>query len=159
MHHKTREAAITKMKKADPDISDAALEATLELMEKVASPNADLDPESVTRPAANAPQSPMVVMKRYDIWRGEFALSSPKTIPGTGQTIFRRVQFQFTDPKPKKSVSVTEKDAELWNSTRFTARKQATELLFPAGKKLDYWWIYNEETEKHEFVAKELEIA
>lgn len=182
MHHKTREAAVKKMKEQNPNITDAEITMELNKMEdngkvndeteEAAAPDelkiakariAELEaklatPASTIANVVGTPTAP-VVMKRYDMWKGEFVLSSPKTLPGTGQTLYRRVQFQFTDSKPKKSVSVTEKDAELWNSTRFTVRKQTTELLFPAGKKLDYWWIYNEETETHEFVAKELETA
>jgi len=104
-------------------------------------------------------EAPKVEMLRYDVLKGTLVVIKQKRFPGTGQTYVTEMQFQITDDKPKRSCTVPPKVAEFWNSTHFTARFQSTELMFPAGKKLDYWWIYNEGTEDFNFIVKEFEEA
>lgn len=97
--------------------------------------------------------------KWFDLWKGNLELFKPRTIQGTGQTMYREIQFQLEGSKPKKSVSVPQAVADEWNKTHFTVRKQSTEMLLPQGRKLDYWWIWNENTESYDFIVKELETA
>jgi hypothetical protein len=88
---------------------------------------------------ATAAPTPVVEMKRFDIWQGNLVVLKQKKHPATGQSYVTKMQFQFTGSKPSKSVSVPQKVADFWNDTHFTARFQSTDLLFPAGVKKDIY--------------------
>jgi hypothetical protein len=104
-------------------------------------------------------QRPVVEMLRFDIWRGDLVVLKQKMNRLTGQSYVTKMQFQITGKKPSKSVSVTQKQADFWNETHWTARAQSTDLLFPAGVKYDIYWDFDEENETWTKTEKELETA
>lgn len=153
MHHKTRESAITKMKRVDPNISDAAIEATLELMEKM---NTGTEPELPK-------EESKTVMKKYDMWRGELVMIKDRRIPGTGGRESTHMQFRITATKPKRTgipLPMTgNASAENWNRTHFTVQQQVTDMLFLEGMKGIIDFKLNDDTEKWDMTIKELETA
>lgn len=154
MHHKTKEAAIAKMKKADPNISEEAIAATLELMENMAGAL----PAVATAPSEQIiPKAPMI---KADMWRGTLMMIKDKSIPQTGQRQITKMQFQYIDAKPKRSGIVTTQDRlDDWNQSHFSARMQVTDMLLPAGQKLDMIFTLNEDSEKWEISTRKLETA
>src|SRR5450432_1341356 len=115
----------------------------------------ELESQQAPKPAP----APVIQMLRFDKWKGQLVVLKQKRHPGTGQTFVTQMRFDISDTKPVGSCSVPQKVADLWNSTRFTARAQASELLFPAGIRTVRHWDLTPETEEWEVSEKPLETA
>lgn len=168
MHHKTRDSTIKKYSDQTPDFTGV-------LWQKIKSENPDFTDDDLhtiiegIRGLKETPKiktmieqlsdMPKAEMLRYDLLKGFLTVMKQKKIPGTGQTQVTEVRFEISDPKPVQSQSMPAAQAEFFNQNRFTARYQPSQLYFPAGQKLDYWWKYNEDTEVFDFIVKELATA
>ena len=108
-----------------------------------------------------ADQPALNVNKVYDKWAGELTVIKDRRIPGyTSQREITEMQFQVTSNRPNlTNIRVTPQRASDWNSSHYTARRQSTEMLFPAGEKLDMRFKLNDETETWDIVSTPLQTA
>jgi hypothetical protein len=101
-----------------------------------------------------------VVMKKYDLWKGEFIVLKDRRIPGTGQREVTKVQFRITGGQPKRSGQTMEPaKAEFWNKTHFTAKKQDSDMWFPEGEKFYIIYTLNDDTEQFDMTTEPMNIA
>jgi hypothetical protein len=153
LHHTQKKAAIKKMKEADPNISDAAIEASLELMDKMSTGTQPELPKEEFK----------TVMKKYDMWRGQLVMIKDRKVPGTGGRESTHMQFRITASKPKKTGIPLPLSgphaAEYQNMTRFTIQQQETDMLFIEGTKGIIDFKLNDDTEKWDMTIRELETA
>jgi hypothetical protein len=169
MHHKSREAAIKKystvesesidalaglIKEENPELTFGNVIEILNEIKTLKEPTAArsvVDPQKATYGTiVNGPISPL--MGEYDKWVGDLQVVKFRKIPGTNQREAVHVFFRITAQKPNfTNIRITPDRYKIWIETHFTARAQATELLFPAGVKGEYHWKLNDETEKWEW--------
>lgn len=153
MHHKTKEAAIKKLKLDNPGITDDEIQVHLEAMETPeevnplpGKPGGELaaalarirELESkLPAPQSHINHEALAKMKKYDRWRGMWVSHKEERIPGTVNKLITEWIFETLDVKPLGTgIPLHFKDYKLFNDTHFMAKgKTPTEILYPAGTK------------------------
>lgn len=143
MHHKTREAAVKKMKEQNPNITDAEITLELNKMEDNGKVNDDIT--EATKAIADTYTSGRVAppgKKLYDKWRGQWrAIQKIKDAFSNAEKVVKW-QFEYLESKPNKTgIPMSTGEADIFNTTRKMAvANVATEQLTIHGTKPDVFY-------------------
>jgi hypothetical protein len=121
MHHKTREAAVKRMKEANPHITDA--EILIELNKMEPGPKIDDEIGEATKAIAGETYPSGRVSppgkKLYDKWRGQWKAVQKVKNPFGNEEKIVKWQFEYLESKPNRTgIPLTVGEAEIFNNTR-----------------------------------------